>query len=1618
MHQLNACRRFQWIVLAFLASSLAMPFARAIDVGVARIDVTPDEPIRLTGYGGRTTNSTGVTQKLWAKALALGSDRDGPAVFVTLDNCGIAEPTYLEVARRLARKGVRQERLVIACSHTHSGPCTTGWAPNIFSKDIAPAEQAVIDRYTRGLIDKLEQVAVTALRRREPGSLAWTQGSVGFARNRRVVVGDTARFGDNAAGPVDSSLPLLVARSARGQWRAIVANYACHCTTLGGEFNSVCGDWAGYAQEAIERDHPGAIALISIGCGADANPSPRGGADFGLAFAKQHGEALAAEVKRLLGRSLTPLTGRFDAGIEHIQLPFGPAYSRAQWEQRATQTEVVGYHARKWLARFDAGEKLPQTLSYYVQTWHFGDDLGLVFLSGEVVVDYALRLKRELDATRLWVSGYANYVPCYIPSRRILAEGGYEAEDSLWYYDRPGRLSTNIEDQIARTVHQLIPKAFEFDARKAELPDPTPARTALGLFRTSADLQVELVAAEPLIESPVAIDWGADGRLWVCEMYDYPTGLDGKFKPGGRIKVLSCTRGDGHYDRADLFLDGLAFPTGVMPWGRGALIAAAPDILYAEDTDGDGRADVVQTNFTGFATHNFQARVNGFTRGLDGWLYGSSGLFGGRVRSGAHGGETDLSGRDFRFRPDTGEIEPVAGISQMGRVRDEFEQWYGNDNSTLLWHYPLPDHDARRNPQVLYPEPRVLVPRGEDPNRLFPASRTLERFNDPQMANRTTSACGPDIYRDELLGPAFRGNAFICEPVHNLVTRLVLHPDGVSFAGTRAAGEERGEFLASTDNWCRPVQVRTGPDGALWVVDMYRFVIEHPRWIPPDRLRQLDVRAGAERGRIYRVAPRGAKLRPIRNLTRLDDRQLAEAMNTPNGPTRDLVQGELMLRHPGVQAVAGDPRWQKVLGLLATGNPRPEVRVQALATLARTGALQEESQATNLLLRALADAHPAVRRSGLRELEALLERSASAPGTAAATASAKPDRWAGVFRPGLAPLVQNPDAGVRFQLALALGASRDPGWGSMLGQLAITGAEDRWQRAAVLSSAASHAGAILRAMMTIPGRSGAHLELTRQIVGSGAEVGSLTAGALSELLSSTAGDNAVWAFGLMTSWLDALERRGERKISAADRVVLDVAARRARALAGEGQTPPAEAGAAVQFLGREPTSAPGDLALFVSLLQAGTPPPVRQAATAAIQRRRGRDVPLLLLEHWEGRAPAERTAILHLLVSRNEWAAELLQTVEQGKVKPAEIALPDRQVLLALKDSALRDRANRLFAAGTSTNRAELLARYQEVAGLAGVPDRGAVVFDKNCAQCHALRGRGFGVGPNLVEFAGKAVPDFLLAVLDPNAAINPNYLAYTLELKDGRSLTGLVRGETAGGLTLAQGGGVQERILRADIQEIRASTLSLMPEGLEQGIGPQDMADLIAWIKKSAPGPFGGATAEQAARALREFQQTNPAKPAGIVTSVERLPYPSWLGRWPLAYCRQDGSTLSWRAEPGPQPEGGGPYRFRLAAALGFLSQPHGSFSLKVNGRPAFDFDVTLGDGSWRSEDGRVRMDYAVMESNAEDSNGVLTLELDPGWVKEGQPVQFTVTGTASGSQRWFGVYVLPDATSAAARP
>jgi hypothetical protein len=433
-----------------------------VPVGVAQIDITPDGPIRMSGYYNRKSESEGVEQPLRAEALAIGEvgKAPGPLLLLTVDNCAVPARVTEDVARQLKETvGLARERFVVSSSHTHSGPALSGVLPLILSPPVTPEQRDRIERYTRQLTSKLVRVSLEALDGRKPGRLAWAKGEVGFARNRRPFArpGVVDRIGTNDQGPVDHTLPLLRVTGDDGALRAIVVNYACHCTTLSGDFNKFCGDWVGYAREAIERDHPGAVAFITIGCGADANPNPRGTLDD----TKKNGESIATEVKRLLRGTLTPVSTTVRGRLKRIELPFGALPSRDEWEARAKKPGIDAIHARANLDRLDRGEALPTTLPYVVQTWTFGDDLAMVFLAGEVVVDYARRLKAEYDGTRLWISAYCNDVPCYIASRRVIGEGGYEVDGSMRYYDRPTRLDPAAEDRIIDAVHELLPASFQ-----------------------------------------------------------------------------------------------------------------------------------------------------------------------------------------------------------------------------------------------------------------------------------------------------------------------------------------------------------------------------------------------------------------------------------------------------------------------------------------------------------------------------------------------------------------------------------------------------------------------------------------------------------------------------------------------------------------------------------------------------------------------------------------------------------------------------------------------------------------------------------------------------------------------------------------------------------------------------------------------------------------------------------------------------------------------------------------------------------------------------------------------------------------------------------------------------
>jgi len=1369
-----------------------------IQVGVARIDITPDYPVRLNGFGGRRNEFEGIRQRIWAKALAIGADNDpgGPAVLVALDATFVTDELLRDTARRLAAHGVREDRIALTATHTHSAPMIRNAAPTLFGEPIPPSHQEHIDQYTVELRDRVVQVALDALRDRRSSTLEYAIGEATFARNRRT-----------PGGPVNHELMTLRVRAPRGELRAVYVNYACHCVTLSD--NQISGDWAGYAAEHLERQSPGCVALVSVGFGADSNPSS--GVTGGNAeAASAQGLEIAAEVDRLMGLRWMPIRSVPEVDSPQIVLPLAELPSRAVWEQKAKAAGAEGHHARVQLARLDQGLTLPTRIDYPIRVWRFGKELAMVFLPGEIVVDYALRLKRELDGYRLWLNGYSNGCPGYVPSERILREGGYEGGGAMIYFDIPGPYAAGLEQQIIDAVRRPLNPQFaaSFDSQRTRGTMPRPATTAVASLRTLPGYSVQLVASEPLISSPVAIDFSADGKLWVAEMYDYPSGTAGDYQPGGRVRMLDDSDGDGRYDRSRIFLANIPFPTGVTAWHKGVLVCAAPDIIYAEDRDGDGTADLVKKVYSGFGTENYQARVNSLRYGLDGWIYGACGLFGGRITN-EHGDRLELGNRDFRIRPDLGSIEPVTGTTQQGRVRNDWGDWFGCDNSTLIRHYPIEDRYSRRNPALPVPVTSMFHHRNADPGQLFPISNvTLYPLSGPP--GRVTAACGLEIYRDRTLGLEFQGDAFTCEPVANLVHHLRLRPDGVTFAGDRAPNETQREFLASSDPWFRPVQARSAPDGGLWVVDMYRFVVEHPRWIPPETVAALDVRAGHDRGRIYRVIASSERHLPMvpKRLDRLSNAELAGALESSNGWQRDMAQ-QLLVERQALDQSDG-------LRRLAASSMLAEARLHALCTLDLLGRCDDAT-----LISCCNDPHPGVRRHAVRIAESALGKSTQ-------------------VTDAVVRMLDDPDPQVQLQLAWTLGAWNSPQSAAPLSRLLVRNHADRvltW--AALASLHRQNFSELIREIVVGDAPPAARDALLPTLVGLSATLG--TESTLSNFARHLAVPDASMAakFAVLRELLSVsakqkqeLTARLDQDGQAAVRRLIDAATTAVsdHDLAEEQCLP------AIGLLGALPASEPR-VEIIRNRLSPRNSGAVQAAALDALGQLDNPRASDAILGAWNSATPTARKQILEILLRRERDALLLLEALASAKIQSTDIDAAHRTRLVDHPSESVRERAVRQFHALTGA-REDVVRQYRDLGSLQADRERGKAVFAKSCAPCHRLDGVGFVVGQNLAALSNRSMEALLVSIFDPSRQVDERFVAYVATTVDGRSFSGILAGESSASITLRGQEGKEQTFLRSELDELRSTGKSLMPEGLEKDLPRQDVADLLAYLAESAPPP------------------------------------------------------------------------------------------------------------------------------------------------------------------------------------
>jgi putative membrane-bound dehydrogenase-like protein len=944
---------------------------------------------------------------------------------------------------------------------------------------------------------------------------------------------------------------------------------------------------------------------------------------------------------------------------------------------------------------------------------------------------------------------------------------------------------------------------------------PTEPADAPKTFRVRDGFTLQAVAHEPQVMDPVAAAYDENGRLYVVEMRDYPEPQRPGEPPLGRVRLLEDRDADGFYESATVFAEHLPWPTGIACWDGGVYVTAAPDVWYLKDTKGDGRADVRKKAYTGFVVNNVQALVNGLQWSVDNRITGVTAGNGGSITPGdqSKAKPVRVTGRDFRFDPRDGKFEAIAGTAQFGNT---FDDWYNRflcANRLVCGHVVLPAHALARNPHL--PAARMVHDcAAEGSSEVLPMFQVSQvepwrelrtrRYNtegqkQPESEMKAsgvfTSGTGIMVYRGAAYPETYRGQMFVGNVAGNLVHRRSLTPKGATFAATRV--DDGAEFIASTDNWFRPVNFVNAPDGTLHVLDMYREVVEHPWSIPEDIKNQLHMDSGRDRGRVWRLTPPGFKPPPPPRLGQATTAELVATLENPNAWWRETAQRLLYHRQ--------DKSAVEPLRKLTRESQSPLARMHALWTLKGLGELK-----TDDILGAMRSEVAGLRIHGLRLAEGQL---AGAPALAEQVRK----------------LAADPDAQVRFHVALALGETRDPAGVAPLLAVARKDAADPLTRIAVLSSAADHSHTLFASILGDARPPTAdEREFLAQLA---AVVGARNRPAeVSRILETLAKSSLPKPErrDLLVSLGDGLLRPG-KTLATLD---LPAGSRRFFDELVADATKASDQEWALRLLAHADfaTARPA----FEAVLDPRKPQTMQLVAVRAMRTATADDVAPLLLTRWTSYTPLLRGEVIATLSTRPAWAKALLDAVEAGTVSRSQIDTARQAVLKNHRDPAVRDRAAKLFTVTTPAARQKIIARYQAAIEKPGDAAKGLEVYRRECASCHLAGNVGQIVGPAMATVRDKSPAELLVAILDPNREVDPRYLNYVVNLADGRSTSGVIAGESPTAVTLRRADGAVESVLRTQIDELKSTGLSLMTEGLEQRITPAEMADLLAFLKQS----------------------------------------------------------------------------------------------------------------------------------------------------------------------------------------
>ena len=962
------------------------------------------------------------------------------------------------------------------------------------------------------------------------------------------------------------------------------------------------------------------------------------------------------------------------------------------------------------------------------------------------------------------------------------------------------------------------------DRLASELPRVAPREPldSLKQIQIRDGFHVELAAAEPLVRDPVAVDFDENGRMYVVQLPEYNAYVVKGFQDSGSIRMLEDTDGDGRYDRSTVFADKLDYPTAVACWDGGLFVGAAPDLLFLKDTNGDGKADERRVVFTGFGKDKAgEAHLNSIRWGFDNRFHFSTNLSGGDIRIGDDTKSKPVSarGRGFVFDPrDTSRFELTSGGGQHGLSMDNWGHKFVCSNSVPAQMLMYDDRYLMRNPLARAAAAAVdIAPAGKF-TRLFRISpdepwrklRTRLRKDGKFRGSAEggtpfgffTGATGITIYRGDAWPKEYRGNLLVGDVANNLIYRATLQQDGLRLVAHRA--DKGAEFLASSDIWFRPVQMANAPDGTLYVLDIYRELIEGAAFLPPEFLKYIDPISGNDRGRILRIAPDGFQnSKPLR-LGDASTVELVALLNHPNGWHRDTASRLIYQRQ---DRTAITP-----LRALADKASTPEGRMTALYSLNGLDALDE-----SIVVSALSDSDPLVRAHALRLAESF------APDSSAIVAQ-------------MCVMTADKDLRVRYQLAFSLGAVSSRATNSALARLVLMDGSNSWMRLAVFTSLHDGAGRVFREL------SGNHAFLATRhgqdlLAAIAEQIG--TANRQDEIaevintLERLPASNKSLAQRLVESLVK--NQRGENRqkiLAAADgkagQFLAELLAT-AKASAIDERAPMAKRVESISSLKLAPFDEVHSLlAGLLDLRQAGD---IQSAALKTLGDFSDDRVARIILPSWRGYSPAVRAEATETLLSRPAWIASFLDAVEQGKVGRGDIDPARVSILKKHPDDRIAKRASKLFGDVGLSKRADIVSRYESALTVPGDAARGKQVFKTNCSACHKLEGIGTEVGADLKAVRNRGMSAVMLNILDPNREVKPIFLTYVAITVDGKSLTGMIQSETANSLRLRRPDGTAIEVRRSDIDELRSTGLSFMPEGLEKQVDIQSMADLLVYL-------------------------------------------------------------------------------------------------------------------------------------------------------------------------------------------